>query len=211
MRHPSDATARTAFAFRINAASLLTALPAGLCTGCVAESLQLASLLPSLLQLQSHCQRDFVVVKRLANRRVVCLATLADGLRCVNAATCHLQPATCCRSNAAQSTNYESNEWTNERVGAAAALIMQCLSVGFIGGTYMKSSLNVAQTHRTRLRQFVALADAACRSQTCRAALLSYTQSHCQSQSLSWSWSHIPLQSVDPYQAGQLMWLPLCV
>lgn len=83
---------------------------AGLCTGCVAESLQLASLLPSLLQLQSHCQRDFVVVKRLANRRVVCLATLADGLRCVNAATCHLQPATCCRSNAAQSTNYESNE-----------------------------------------------------------------------------------------------------
>lgn len=31
MRHPSDATARTAFAFRINAASLLAALPAGLC------------------------------------------------------------------------------------------------------------------------------------------------------------------------------------
>lgn len=113
MRHPSDATARTAFAFRRNAASLLAALPAGLCTGCVAESLQLASLLPSLLQLQSHCQRDFVVVKRLANRRVVCLATLADGLRCVNAATCHLQPATCCRR---QLIMNQMNKRTNELV-----------------------------------------------------------------------------------------------
>lgn len=61
---------------------------------------------------------------------------------------------------------------TSERV---AALIMKCLSVGFIGGTYMKSSLNVADAarrHGTRLWQFVALADAACLSQTRRAALL---------------------------------------
>lgn len=74
--------------------------------------LQLASLLPSLLQLQSHCQRDFVVVKRLANRRVVCLAT-SDGLRCVNAATCNLQPvvaATRCSQLIMNQTN-ERTSW----------------------------------------------------------------------------------------------------